>query len=222
MTSERPIRLIVVDDQAVVREGLALLVDLVPGIEVVGQAADGYEAIELVESLRPDVVLMDLYMPRCDGIEATTAIRQAHPETKVVVLTTYSDDDLVIRALQAGALGYLTKSADRHQIGRAVHAAAAEQAILDPAVQDTLLAAATNRNQPVRPKRSQQSPDDPLTGREKEVLDLMAAGYNNREIAEQLYISAATVKSHINRIFAKTGSRDRVQAIQNAKNLNQK
>ncbi|QIS14253.1 response regulator transcription factor [Nocardia arthritidis] len=222
MTSERPIRLIVVDDQAVVREGLALLVDLVPGIEVVGEAADGHEAIELVESLRPDVVLMDLYMPRCDGIEATTAIRQAHPETKVVVLTTYSDDDLVIRALQAGALGYLTKSADRHQIGRAVHAAAAEQAILDPAVQDTLLAAATNRNQPVRPKRPQQSPDDPLTGREKEVLDLMAAGYNNREIAQQLYISAATVKSHINRIFAKTGSRDRVQAIQNAKNLNQK
>ncbi|MEU7145423.1 response regulator transcription factor [Nocardia sp. NPDC046473] len=217
MTSERRIRLVVADDQAVVREGLAMLVNLVPGIEVVGEAADGHEVIELVESLRPDVVLMDLYMPRCDGIEATSVIRRDHPETQVVVLTTYADDDLVIRALQAGALGYLTKSADRHQIGRAVHAAASEQAILDPAVQGTLLAAATSRNQPARPVR--QGEDGALTAREQEVLDLMVAGHNNREIAQQLFISAATVKSHINKIFAKTGSRDRVQAIQNAKSM---
>ncbi|WP_020663068.1 response regulator transcription factor [Amycolatopsis benzoatilytica] len=209
MTENQPLRLVIADDQSAVREGLALLVDTVPGIDVVGQAGDGDAAVELAETLLPDVVLMDLNMPRCDGVEATRRIRESHPEIQVVVLTTYADDDWIMRALQAGALGYLTKSANKHEIGRAVQAAAAGQAVLDTEVQRRLLAAASARPAG-RPRTGV------LTTREANVLQLMAAGLNNREIAEQLFVSEATVKSHINRIFAKTGSRDRVQAIQYA------
>ena len=205
------VTVVVADDQAAVREGLVLLLGTLPGIAVVGQAEDGIAALETVAATQPQVALMDLNMPRCDGVEATRRIRADHPETQVVVLTTYADDESILGALQAGALGYLTKDATRAEIGRAVLAAAAGQAVLDPAVQQRLLSAA------VRAPVAQPGHDpDELTPRESDVLRLIAEGKSNREIARALYVSEATVKTHVNRIFAKTGSRDRTQAIRYA------
>jgi DNA-binding NarL/FixJ family response regulator len=210
-----PVSVIVADDQAAVREGLVLLLGTLPGIDVAGEAADGDAAVDLVAALHPQVVLMDLNMPGCDGVTATRRITADHPGTRVVVLTTYADDESIISALQAGALGYLTKDATRAEIGRAVLTAAAGQAVLDPAVQRRLLAAAARAHDATSP------PDAPpgegeLTPREAEVLRLIADGRSNREIARALFVSEATVKTHVNRIFAKTGSRDRAQAIRYA------
>jgi DNA-binding NarL/FixJ family response regulator len=211
-----PVTVVVADDQAAVREGLVLLLGTLPGIVVAGEASDGQRAVDVVAATDPQVVLMDLNMPGCDGVEATRRIRAAHPRTQVVVLTTYSDDDSIIGALQAGALGYLTKDATRAEIGRAVLAAAAGQAVLDPGVQQRLLSAAAR----AAALRDAEPPDDQaegdLTPRESEVLRLIAAGRSNREIAKALFLSEATVKTHVNRIFAKTGSRDRSQAVRYA------
>ncbi len=221
---------VVADDQSAVREGLVLLLGTLPGITVVGQAADGEAAVELVAAARPQVVLMDLNMPGCDGATATARITAGYPGTRVVVLTTYADDESIIGALRAGALGYLTKDASRSEIGRAIHAAAAGQAILDPSVQQRLLNAAVRAPEAgaqaggpgAAPATVQggpvASPADPgeLTPREADVLRLIAAGQSNREIARTLFVSEATVKTHVNRIFAKTGSRDRAQAIRYA------
>ena len=205
------VTVVVADDQSAVREGLVLLLGTLPGIAVIGEAEDGEAAVEAVATKNPQVVLMDLNMPRCDGVEATRRIRASHPQTQVVVLTTYSDDDSIIGALQAGALGYLTKDATRAEIGRAVLAAAAGQAVLDPAVQQRLLSAAVRA--PAAASAGPATADDDLTPREAEVLRLIAAGKSNREIARALFVSEATVKTHVNRIFAKTGSRDRGQAV---------
>jgi DNA-binding NarL/FixJ family response regulator len=219
-----PVTVIVADDQSAVREGLVLLLGTLPGIVVAGEAADGNAAADLVAEVKPQVVLMDLNMPGSDGVSATRRITAEHPGTRVVVLTTYADDDSIIGALQAGALGYLTKDATRAEIGRAVLAAAAGQAILDPGVQQRLLSAAARAaGSPGSPGAAQVSGppgaspgDDDLTPREAEVLRLIAAGASNREIARGLFVSEATVKTHVNRIFAKTGSRDRVQAMRYA------
>jgi DNA-binding NarL/FixJ family response regulator len=200
---------LIADDQRVVREGLAIIVGGFPDTEVVGLAGDGAEALELVASEIPDVVLMDLRMPRVDGVEATRAVRERHPGVAVVVLTTYADDDSIVAALSAGAAGYLTKDAARDDIRRAVEAAVAGQAVLDPAVQAVLLKAA--QQGAARPSVPAALPDD-LTDREVEVLGLIAWGLSNHEIAERLYVAETTVKTHVNRIFAKTGSRDRAQA----------
>ncbi len=208
----QPVTVVVADDQAAVREGLVLLLGTLPGITVVGQAEDGAAAVETVAATHPQVVLMDLNMPRLDGVAATCRIRADHPQTQVVVLTTYADDESIIGALQAGALGYLTKDATRAEIGRAVLAAAAGQAVLDPAVQQRLLSAAVRAP---APQADDHDPDE-LTPREADVLRLIAAGKSNREIARALYVGEATVKTHVNRIFAKTGSRDRTQAIRYA------
>jgi DNA-binding NarL/FixJ family response regulator len=211
------IRVVVADDQAAVREGLAIMLDLLDDVEVVGEAADGEEALRLVAAHAPDVVLMDLRMPRCDGVEATARIRAEHPATRVVVLTTYADDEHILAALRAGALGYLTKDAGRGHIAQAVRAAAGGQSVLDPQVQQRLLSAASGTpSASSGPYASPAAPPDGLTTRELEVLRLIASGLSNREIAGQLYVSEATVKSHINRIFAKTGVRDRAQAVQYA------
>ena len=219
-----PVTVVVADDQSAVREGLVLLLGTLPGITVAGEAADGEAAVDLVAATRPQVVLMDLNMPRCDGVAATARITAEHPGTRVVVLTTYADDESIISALRAGALGYLTKDATRAEIGRAVEAAAAGQAVLDPAVQQRLLSAATRSPAPAgsrpgagggQPGQAPAGADD-LTPREADVLRLIAAGQSNREIARTLFVSEATVKTHVNRIFAKTGSRDRAQAIRYA------
>ena len=201
-------RVLIVDDQTLVREGLVTICERLADVTVVGTAADGAQALTAVAECSPDVVLMDLRMPRMDGIEATGHITAEHPGTHVVVLTTYSDDESVSAALAAGALGYLTKDAGREDIERALRAAARGQALLDPAVHGRLVAMA--RRQPVR---APDQPPDGLTAREAEVLGHLAQGLSNTEIARTLYVSEATVKTHINRIFAKTGSRDRAQAI---------
>jgi DNA-binding NarL/FixJ family response regulator len=201
-----PVKVLIADDQRVVREGLATIVGGFPGTEVVGLAADGAEAIEMAAQRDPDIVLMDLRMPRVDGVEATRVIRSQHPAIPVVVLTTYADDESVIAALSAGAAGYLTKDASRDDIRRALEAAAAGQAVLDPAVQAALLKAAQ-----ARPARPAALPDG-LTDREAEVLSLIAEGLSNAEIAARLFVAETTVKTHINRVFTKTGSRDRAQA----------
>lgn len=198
-------KVIVADDQTAVREGLVTILGLIPGVEVVGAAATGAEAIELSDLFAPDVVLMDLNMPRVDGVEATAQIRARHPATQVVVLTTYADDDSILKALNAGALGYLTKNASRDDIRRALESAAAGHAHLDPAAHATVLQAAS------RPRVIE--PPDGLTPREAEVLTLIADGLSNRDIAARLYLSEATVKTHVNHIFAKTASRDRAQAV---------
>jgi DNA-binding NarL/FixJ family response regulator len=227
-TPAQPVTVVVADDQSAVREGLVLLLSTLPGITVAGEAGDGEAAIDLVARTQPQVVLMDLNMPRCDGVAATARIKAEHPRTRVVVLTTYADDESIIGALQAGALGYLTKDATRAEIGRAVEAAAAGQAVLDPAVQQRLLSAATRSaglpestpggtgRAPGRADAGADSGADDLTPREADVLRLIAAGQSNREIARTLFVSEATVKTHVNRIFAKTGSRDRAQAIRYA------
>ncbi len=214
--SGEPVAVIVADDQSAVREGLVLLLGTLPRIVVAGQAADGDAAVNLVAAVHPQVVLMDLNMPGCDGVAATRRITADHPGTHVVVLTTYADDESIISALQAGALGYLTKDATRAQIGRAVLAAAAGQAVLDPGVQQRLLAAAARAPGTSSLPGGTPPGDGDLTPREAEVLRLIAAGQSNREIARTLFVSEATVKTHVNRIFAKTGSRDRAQATRYA------
>ena len=229
--TDPPVTVVVADDQSAVREGLVLLLGTLPGVAVAGQAADGDAAVALVAATSPQVVLMDLNMPGCDGVTATGRITAEHPATRVVVLTTYADDESIIGALQAGALGYLTKDATRAEIGRAILAAADGQAVLDPGVQRRLLSAATRTpgapatapgaagamhpGGPALPSGDPGGVDD-LTPREADVLRLIAAGQSNREIARTLYVSEATVKTHVNRIFAKTGSRDRVQAMRYA------
>ncbi|HEY1830936.1 MAG TPA: response regulator transcription factor [Acidimicrobiales bacterium] len=199
-------RIVIADDQRIIREGLATIVESIEGMEVVGLAANGAEAISLVEQHHPDAVLMDLRMPELDGAAATRAIRANHPQTQVVVLTTYADDESVLAALSAGAIGYLTKDASRDDIRRALEAAHAGQGVLDHAVQARLIQSARPR------KPTAAELPDGLTEREGQILILIAEGLSNSEIADQLYVSGATVKTHINRIFQKTQSRDRAQA----------
>jgi DNA-binding NarL/FixJ family response regulator len=204
------IRVVVADDQRAVREGLVMLVGLTDDIEVVGTAATGLEAVELARDLEPDVVLMDLRMPEMDGAEATLAIRAELRSTQVLVLTTYADDDSLFPALQAGARGYLTKDASAEEIERAIHAVADGRTHLDPAIQRRLVTAALDQAGRVEPV------PDALTSREVEVLKLIAAGLSNADIAATLVVSAATVKTHVNHIFQKTGARDRAQAVRYA------
>ncbi len=202
-------KVLIADDQRVVREGLATIVGTLDGVEVVGLAANGEEAVALVDDLVPDVVLMDLRMPVVDGAAATASIRARHPATYVVVLTTYADDESIITAMSAGASGYLTKDSTRDDIRRALEAAAG-QTVLDTAVRATLVRAAAAGAS--RATAAARALPDGLTEREAEVLTLIAQGLSNNEIASHLYVAEATVKTHINRIFAKTRSRDRAQA----------
>jgi DNA-binding NarL/FixJ family response regulator len=199
------IRLLIVDDQAAVRDGLAVMLDLDPDITVVGTAPNGQEALAAVAELTPEVVLMDLNMPIMGGTEATGRLRASHPDLPVVVLTTFDDDESILAALRAGARGYLTKDADRATIIQAVRGAHAGNAILDPAVQLRLLDLASRR--PV------EQPGVDLTAREREVLDLIGEGLRNGEIARRLFISEATVKTHINNLFAKADLHSRADAV---------
>ncbi|MEU6245294.1 MULTISPECIES: response regulator transcription factor [unclassified Streptomyces] len=207
-------RVVVADDQTVVREGIVMLLGLLPGLEVVGSARDGEDAVRLVGELDPDVVLMDLRMPRCDGVEATRLIRGRYPRTQVVVLTTFADDDSLFAALRAGARGYLTKDAGGDEIVRAVESVLSGDAGLAPSVQRRLLERLSETGAVAAPEPP-EAPDG-LTGREIEVLVLIAEGLTNQEIARELHVSTATVKTHINNLFAKTGLKDRAQAVRYA------
>ena len=231
------VRVLIVDDQTIVREGLVSLIGLLPGIAVVGAATDGDDAVRQALELDPDVVLMDLNMPRRNGVEATEQLRRLRPGAAVVVLTTYSDDAWVFAALQAGARGFLTKDAGPDEILRAITDVAAGHAQLDPSVQRRLLDALNSGDRfavadvggPTRaygPTRAgpgrgtglgrdaggTEAPDG-LTPREAEVLVHIAAGESNAEIAAALYVSEATVKTHVNHMLGKTGLRDRAQLV---------
>jgi len=198
-------RVVIADDEAAVREGLAALLGVLPGIEVVAVVADGNGVLAAVAEHRPDVVLLDVRMPGLDGIAATARLTAEHPQAAVVILTSFSDDATVLAAMGAGARGFLTKNAGRAEISQAVLAAGAGLAPLDPAVQARIVASARIGRVPAdRPDR--------LTSREAEVLALLAAGLSNRAIATRLHIEPVTVKSHINRIFTKTGAADRAAA----------
>ena len=216
--SAATVRVLVADDQTVVREGLVMLLGLSPQVEVVAAAADGDEAVKLARRHRPDVVLMDLRMPRCDGVAATRSILAELPSTRVIVLTTYADDLSVFAALEAGARGYLTKDAPAAEIQRAIRTVYAGEALLDPSVQRrlierTLSGSALPSGQGQAPPTAGGSYPDGLTQREAEVLREIAAGLSNREIADRLSISEATVKTHVNNIFSKANLRDRAQAV---------
>ena len=204
------IRVLVADDQATVRDGLVTLLGLADGIEVVGAAADGTEAVLLAERTRPDVVLMDLRMPRLDGVEATARIVAAAPEIAVLVLTTYADDASLAGALRAGARGYLTKDAGRAELAAAVRSVASGQATFAKEIADRLVRGFTAAPPSAAGLRDRFPA---LTARESDVLEAITRGRNNTQIAAELFLSVPTVKSYINAIFAKLSARDRGHAV---------
>jgi len=206
-----PIRVVLADDQTLVREGLTLMLGLLDGIEVVGVAADGEEAVAAVLASRPDVALLDLRMPRVDGIEATRRLQEQAPTVEVVVLTTYADDESVMAALRAGARGYLTKDASSEEIEQAIRDAASGRTRLDPTVQGRLVELVTSGAAATAP--GSVPPGGPLTERETEVVKLMAQGMSNREIASTLFVTEATVKTHVNNVFSKLDVSDRAAAV---------
>lgn len=210
------LKVIVADDQAAVQEPLAAVLGLAEDIDVVAAAADGTEVLAAVAAGPVDVVLMDLRMPVLDGIETTRRLTEEHPEVAVVVLTTFADDESILGALGAGARGYLTKNAGRQDITRAIRAAGAGQSVLDREVQNRLLATARTKAAPAPGDAARQPLPDDLTPREREVLALIGQGLSNRGIAEKLFISEATVKTHINNLFAKAHIRDRADAVRRA------
>jgi DNA-binding NarL/FixJ family response regulator len=215
--SREPVRVLLADDQRLVRESLGTLLGLLDDIEFVAAASDGEEALALAAQHRPDVVLMDLRMPRVDGIEATRRLRQRDPDVRVIALTTYADDESVLGALRAGARGYLTKDASGQDIRAAILSVAQGDVALDPAVQHHVVAALAGEpggcQEQAQGGTSAPVLPDELTPREAEVLVLIAEGLTNAQIAERLVVSHATIKSHINHLFAKAGLRDRAQAV---------
>jgi NarL family two-component system response regulator LiaR len=204
------IRVLIVDDHAVVREGLRTFLDLQDGIEVVGEAGDGEQAVREAEQLRPDVVLVDLVMPKLDGVQTMRALRERVPLARAVVLTSYLDDERLLPAIRAGAAGYLLKSVQPQELARAVRTAAAGEALIDPAVAARLVEALDGG----REDRAEQ-----LTPREREVLALLARGFANKRIAAELGIAEKTVKTHVSHVLAKLGVSDRTQAALYASRL---
>jgi two-component system, NarL family, response regulator LiaR len=193
---------LVVDDHEVVREGLRAFLELQDGIEVAGEATDGEEAIAVAERLDPDVVLMDLVMPKLDGLGAMRELRKRVPRARVIVLTSFLDDDKLLPALRAGAAGYLLKNAPPPELARAVRAAHAGEALLDPVVAARLVETLAGDGDPL----------DRLTPREREVLELIGRGFPNKRIARRLEVSEKTVKTHVGHVLAKLGVTDRTQA----------
>jgi DNA-binding NarL/FixJ family response regulator len=200
-----PIRLLVADDHPVVRDGLRGMLAGQPDLEVVGEAADGAEAVALAPRLRPDVVLMDLRMPGMDGVDAIRKLRTSFPDARILVLTTFDTDTDVVRAIEAGATGYLLKDTPREELVRAIRAAARGEAVLAPAVATKLLG-----------QMRALAPAGALSARELEVLELVARGATNREAGAKLFISEATVKTHLLHVFEKLGVSDRTAAVTTA------
>lgn len=202
------IRLLIVDDQALVREGMATLLALEDDLEIIGQASHGDEAFALAEDLKPDIILMDIRMPVCDGVMATRKIHQRHPQIKIVVLTTFDDEEFILQALQAGASGYLLKDTPSEQVAAAVRTVHQGHTLLGPTVTPKVLSHLT------APKQANKKVDyeSLLTQREIEVLKLLGQGKSNREIAKTLHITEGTVKNHVTRILNQVGVRDRTQA----------
>ena len=212
-----PIRILLVDDQPLFRESLHAYLDLQPGYQVVGEAAGGEQALRLVESLQPQVVLMDVRMPGMDGVEATRRLHAAQPDCRVIMLTTFDDDEYVFEALRGGAVGYLLKDSQPDKLFEAIQAAAQGQSFLQPSVAAKLVEefARLSRQSPAKPAPLAE----PLTARELEILRLLAAGHSNREIAGSLYITEGTVKNHVTDILGKLGVHDRTQAALKARDL---
>ena len=214
------IRVLLVDDQALFCEGLRTLLDLHPDIEVVGEANNGQEAIACVARAAPDVVLMDMQMPVLDGVAATRDIRANHPNTQVIVLTTFDDDEYVFEGLRAGAVGYLLKDIASDRLAEAIRSAARGESFLQPSVAAKVVAEFTRlADAPHVRERANQTLAEPLSDRELEILRLVATGASNKEIAALLFIAEGTVKNHVTNILGKLGMRDRTQAALKAKEL---
>ncbi len=211
------IRVLLVDDQRLMREGLRVLLELEPGLEVVGEAGNGKEALEAYAALRPDVVLMDVRMPEMDGVEATRRLRERHPEARIIILTTFDDDAYVFEGLRAGALGYLLKDVSGGELAEAIRMVMAGGAFLSPSVARKVVAEFSRLAPPARPP--DEGLPEPLSEREKEVLRLLAQGLSNREIAERLVLAEGTVKNHVTTILQKLGVRDRTQAALRARQM---
>lgn len=209
--SEIPIKVLVVDDHLIIREGLRLIFDTIEEIEVIGEAQDGLEAIEQVNTLQPDVVLMDLMMPRMDGITAIEELRKQHPELAIIILTTYQENDLMLRGLAAGARGYLLKDTDRGMLLNTIQAAARGEVLLSPELMQQVLKAQT-----VQPETEQSPAEDVLSDREVEVLQHVAKGERNKEIAYHLGITERTVKAHLTHIYQKLQVDSRAAAVAEA------
>lgn len=215
---EMAIRVLLVDDQALFREGLETLLSVHEDILVVGNASNGQEAIQVATKVHPDVVLMDVRMPVLDGVRATKLLKEALPQCRVIVLTTFDDDEYVFDALRSGAVGYLLKDVDSAQLVDAIHAAARGESILGPSIAAKVIAEFSRVSSMV-PALKMEQLVEPLSEREVEILTLIARGASNKEIANQLYIAQGTVKNHITHILGKLGVRDRTQAAIKAKEL---
>ncbi len=216
------IRVLLADDQDIIRTGLTIILNHQPDLEVVGQAADGVEAVELTKRLQPDVILMDIKMPRLNGIQATRQIMAAMPRTQIIILTTYDTDDWVFDGIRAGAVGYLLKDAPGENLAEAVRGAMRGESQMDPTVARKVLREFQHLTAPHRlvtdplasvPTAAAEEPLEKLTDREEEILKLLAAGLPNKEIAQQLALSEGTVKNHISAILAKLHANDRTQAV---------
>ena len=211
------IRILIVDDQRLMRDGLRMLLELEAGLEVVGEAGDGQEGLQRYADLQPDLVLMDVRMPGMDGVEATRRMRQQWPEARIIILTTFDEDEYLFEALRAGAQGYLLKAVSGQELATAIRTVAAGNALLDPAVTGKVMAEFALLSKPARAPNA--GLPEPLSERELEVLKLIAQGFSNREIAARLFLAAGTVKNYVTVILQKIGARDRTQAALRGREL---